>query len=303
MRPRPRAVPLPLLGLALALALAACADEEREVPTRKVRLATGGSLEVFTRGKPGGEPLVFLHGYGESWRSWEPVLPFLPRDLRIVAPSLRGHGESDKPDCCYRQADFAADTLALLDALDIERATLVGFSMGSLVAHKLAIEQPERVARLVLVGSAPKVEEDEESRLLGVALDRMTEPLDLVWLRELHQGSAAAPLPPDFLETMAEEARKVPLRVWRQSLAGMTAEDHAARLGEIEAPTLLVWGEEDPLLPPAERDRMARQIPGARLLVLPGLAHAVHWEDPKRFARELAAFLEATPPAGSRRGR
>jgi non-heme chloroperoxidase len=298
---RPRAVPLALLGLVLAFALAACADEERDVPTRKVRLATGVALEVFERGEPGGEPLLFLHGYSESWRSWEPVLPFLPRGLRLVAPSLRGHGESDKPDCCYRQADFAADTLALLDALDVERATLVGFSMGSLVAHKLAVERPERVARLVLVGSAPKVEEDEESRLLGVALDRMTEPLDLAWLREFHQGSAAAPLPPDFLETMAEEARKVPLRVWRQSLAGMAAEDHAARLGEIEAPTLLIWGEEDPLLPPAEREKMARQIPGARLLVLPRLGHAVHWEDPRRFAGELVKFLEATPPAGSRR--
>ncbi|MGH9361181.1 MAG: alpha/beta fold hydrolase, partial [Thermoanaerobaculia bacterium] len=135
------------------------------------------------------------------------------------------------------------------------------------------------------------------------ALDRMAEPLDLAWLRTFHQGSAAAPLPPGFLETMAAESAKVPLRVWRQALAGMTAEDHSARLGTLRALTLLIWGEEDPLLPPAEREAMARRIPGARLLVLPHLGHAVHWEDPRRFARELVAFVEATPPAGSPRGR
>ncbi|HEX5759708.1 MAG TPA: alpha/beta hydrolase [Thermoanaerobaculia bacterium] len=278
----------------LALALAACAGREDPPPTHRVPLAAGIALDVVERGDPAGETLLLLHGYGESWRSWEPVLPLLPPDLRVVAPSLRGHGDSDKPGCCYRQQDFVADALALLDTLGVERATWVGFSMGSLVAHQAAVESPDRVARLVLVGTAPSVAGDAGTRQFAAALAALREPLDMEWLRDYHRASAAGALPPALLETMAAESRKMPLRVWRAALAGMLAEDHAASLGTIRAPTLLIWGEEDSLLSPEERERMARGLPAARL-VFQGRGHAVHWEDPERFARELVRFLGATP--------
>ena len=117
------------------------------------RVSTGVSLEVAERGAPGGQPVLFLHGYTDSWFSFSSVLERLPPTVRAIVPTQRGHGDSDRPECCYRPSDFAADAVALLDALGVPRATIVGHSMGSFVAQRLAVDAPGRVSRLVLVGS------------------------------------------------------------------------------------------------------------------------------------------------------
>lgn len=97
--------------------------------------------------------MLFLHGYTDSWFSFSPTLERLPAGIRAIVPTQRGHGDSEKPGCCYQPADFAADVVALLDELGIERATIVGHSYGSFVAQRLAIDHAERVNALVLIGS------------------------------------------------------------------------------------------------------------------------------------------------------
>lgn len=124
-----------------------------DIRFENVRLATGLRLHTGQRGDPLGEAILFLHGWPDSWFSFSRVLALLPNHVRALAFDQRGFGDSDKPESGYGIPDFAADAVALLDALGIDRATLVGHSYGSFVARQVAIEWPERVARLALIGT------------------------------------------------------------------------------------------------------------------------------------------------------
>lgn len=120
-----------------------------------VTLATGVRIRYAEQGDPGGPAVIFLHGFSDSWFSWSRVLPLIPARYHVIAPDSRGHGGSDKPEGGYAMRDLAGDVLALMDALHLERATIVGHSMGSVVAQQIAVAAPGRVERLVLVGSGP----------------------------------------------------------------------------------------------------------------------------------------------------
>lgn len=119
---------------------------------RQLTLPNGIRLAYVELGDPSGPPLLLLHGYTDSSRVWTILAPYL-QDHRILIPDQRGHGASDAPECCYAMSDFADDARLLLDALRVERAAVVGHSMGSMVAQVLAAEHPERITRLVLIGS------------------------------------------------------------------------------------------------------------------------------------------------------
>src|SRR5688500_15763211 len=149
-----------ILTLAIIVGLAAepapqhhHAPADAGVRLTRLRLHTGVELQVAERGDPAGEPVLFLHGYTDSWFSFSTTLGHLPVSVRAIVPTQRGHGDSQRPTCCYRVSDFAADAVALLDALEVPRATVVGHSMGSFVAQRVAAEWPARVNRLVLIGS------------------------------------------------------------------------------------------------------------------------------------------------------
>jgi len=106
---------------------------------RKIRLPGRLRVEFAEQGERGGMPVIALHGVTDSWRSFEPVLPHLPPDLHVLALTQRGHGGSDKPAAGYLPADFAADVVAFMDATAIERAVLVGHSVGSIHATSPSI--------------------------------------------------------------------------------------------------------------------------------------------------------------------
>jgi non-heme chloroperoxidase len=255
-----------------------------------VALPTGVRLQYAESGDPGGPAVLLLHGYTDSWLSYSPVLPHLPPSLRALVPSQRGHGDSEQPECCYGVRDFAADAVALLDALGVERATVVGHSMGSFVAQRIAVDHPERVERLVLVASALNGA-NEGTIGLNDHVRTLTDPVPREFIHEFQTSTIHAPLPEGFLDRAIAESAKLPARVWRDALAGLIASDHAARLGEIRAPTLLLWGDRDTTFGGAEQDLLLEAIPGARLVVYPDTGHALQWERPERFARDLGEFV------------
>ena len=112
-------------------------------------------LPVIEHGDPDGVPVVLLHGLSDSGRSFEPLLPHLPPSLRVLAMTLRGHGDAPKPEDGYGAEQMAADVVAILDDADVDRAVVAGHSMGSIIATRLALDAPERVAGLVLMGAKP----------------------------------------------------------------------------------------------------------------------------------------------------
>ena len=264
----------------------------------RISLSTGVELQVAQHGPADGRPVLFLHGFTDSWFSYSRILDGLPPDVRAIVPSQRGHGDSERPACCYLIADFASDAVALLDALGITRADVVGHSMGSFVAQRIAIEHPDRVGLLVLIGSGTTVATPAAVGF-NEAVQALTDPIASSFIRDFQTSTAHEPLPPAFLDRVVSESAKVPARVWRETLAGLLTKDAKDELGRIRANTLIVWGEHDAYWVRSEQDALVRAIPRARLITYEGVAHSPHWEDPHRFAADLSNFLnQALAPAG-----
>ena len=265
-----------------------------EVPRLRARslpLATGITVPYVTQGRrlaPGDVPLVCVHGLSDSWRSFEPVLRLMP-DQPALALTQRGHRAATQPRFGYAAVDFAADLTAFLDALRIPRAVLVGHSLGSTVAQRFAIDHPERVAGLVLVGANatwqghPLVKELWEN-----VVDHLTDPVDPGFVRDFQ---SSARIPAERLEMMIAESLPVPARTWQQVGRAMLAADMVDDLPRITAPTLVVWGMEDPFCSEGEQERLCTLIPRAELLVYPDTGHNLHWEHPERFAVDVRDFL------------
>lgn len=261
-------------------------------------LSTGVSLHYAERGDRRGEAILFLHGYSDSWFSFSRMLPLLSPEYHAFALTERGHGDSDKPECCYTLEDFAADVDAFMDAVGIEEATLVGASTGALFAQRVALSYPRRVSRLVLVG--PQTPANEAISGLREEVRALEDPVPPEFVREFQESTIYQPVPQEFLDTVVSESLKLPARVWRDYLEQAVLSidhDYVLPLREIDAPTLILWGEQDPLFPREEQERLAAAIPGATLKVYPETGHAVHWDRPEWVVRDLEEFMKDAHPA------
>src|SRR5919112_6657559 len=263
-----------------------------------VRLSTGPRLHYAERGDRRGEALVFLHAYVDSWFSYSRMLPLLSPSYHAFAPDQRGHGDSDKPRCCYTADDYAADVDAFMDEVGLEEATLVGDSSGGLIAQRVALDYPHRVSRLVLMGSPTTLLNNEAVMEAGEQMRALEDPISPEFIREFHMSTIHHPVPEEFLSMALCETLKVPARVWRDYMEGVVLTvDDTARLGEIDAPTLILWGERDVFLPREEQEWRSGAIPDARLKVYPDTGHAVAFERPEWVVRDLEEFIEGTRPA------
>ena len=256
-------------------------------------------MRYAAQGDPSGEVLLFVHGWPDSWFSFSRVLPLLPAAYRAYALDQRGFGDSERPASGYAIDQFAADAVAFLDAVGAARATLIGHSMGTFVARRVAESRPERVTRLVLIGSAVTAVNEVTA---GGAGDRPApgDPPPPAFVREFQASTIHFPVPERFFEGIVAESLKAPARVWRSALEGLLAFDDAGRLEQIAAPTLLLWGDRDALFSGGEgQERLAAAIPGARLTVYAETGHSPNWERPELVAGDLRQFMEdaaAGPP-------
>ena len=258
---------------------------------RTIQLPGRIRLQFAEQGDVSGTPVIALHGVTDSWRSFEPVLPHLPPELRVMAMSQRGHGDSDKPAEGYRPADFAADVAAFMDAMEIERAVLVGHSMGSVNAMRFAIDHPSRVAGLLLAGTMPWFGRPPELVAFHrEAIVPLVDPVPEAFARTFQHSTLAQPNPASMLDGFVAESLKVPAHVWRAAFAGFIADDFSHRLREIEVPTLVVWGRRDAFCSAPEQDALLALIRSAQLVEYAEAGHAMHWEEPQRFARDLSRF-------------
>ena len=260
---------------------------------KSIALPTGVTLPYVEQGDPRGMPVILLHGVTDSWRSFELVLPHLPPSLHAFALSQRGHGDADRPVTGYRFHDFAADVAAFMDMLQLKTAVLIGHSMGSGVAQRFALDYPDRLLGLVLVGSFatlhanPGVHEFWDN-----VVSHLTDPIDPNLVREFQQSTLAQPVPEAFFEMVVNESLKVPARVWQATFSTFLQEDWSGELGKITTPTLIIWGDRDMYCPRSDQDMLVTAIPGSRLSVYRGAGHALHWEEPERFTNDVVAFIE-----------
>ena len=231
----------------------------------------------------------------DSHHSFDLVLPYLSDRIHAFAMTQRGHGDADRP-ARYRAADFAADVRAFLDAVGIESAVVVGHSMGATNAQRLAIDHPARVRGLLLAGSFAGYRDKPDFVAFTHEVAALSDPIDPRFAREFQETTLARPTAPDYLDLVVRESLKVPARVWRATFAAFLDDECTAELGRIAAPTLVLWGSRDAFASRADQDALLAAIPSARLIVYEGAGHALHWEEPKRFAADVEAF--AMPKRG-----
>lgn len=233
-----------------------------------------------------------LHGYADSWFSYSRILPLLPADLRVIVPDQRGHGGSDRPADGYAPDDFAEDAIQLLDMLGVERAVVVGHSMGSFIARKIAVKAPDRVERLVLIGSAATAR-NEATRQLLEEVETLADPVEADFVRAFQSSTIHRPVPADFFEQIVAESLKVPARVWKAALSGLLAADSTADCARICCPVLILGGDRDGVFARAEQERLATCIPGATLKISPNIGHDPQWEAPDDVVSDLLVFLQS----------
>ena len=260
-----------------------------------------------------GPPLLLLHGISDESASWHPVFGRLAQDHTVIAPDLLGHGESDKPRADYSVAAFSNGMRDLLDVLDVDRATVVGHSLGGGVAAQLAYQYPERVDRLVLVSTGGVAR--DVSPVLRAAAAPLAEagmwPLMVPGTNEVARwalrllGAVGLDLGRDADE-IARVLRGMPdperrgaftrtLRAVvdrRGQLVTMLDRAYLAR----DMPMLIVWGDRDGIIPVAHAHRAHAAIPGSLLSVYEGAGHFPHHSDPDRFVDEITDFVATTEP-------
>ena len=262
----------------------------------RLTVATGVELHYVEQGNPHGEVLIFLHGFTDSWRTWQPILPSLSLAYHTFALSQRGHGDSSKPACCYRVENYTSDVLAFLDALHIARATLVGHSMGSYIAYQVAGDHPERIERLVLLGWGPisptsAAARERVERLYAYVQSRQGT-IDPEFIRTWIASNTVMPLAPEEMEAQVAESLKVPLITWQQLLASRLAAGPHPPVGPIKARTLVLYGDKDVYVDEGQH-LLRAEIPHATVITYPGTGHALHWDSHQRFIDDLHAFLTA----------
>jgi pimeloyl-ACP methyl ester carboxylesterase len=215
----------------------------------------------------------------------------MPERYRVFALDLRGHGDSDRPASGYSMRELAGDVIAFMNAKGLRRATVIGHSMGSMVAQQVALAAPDRVARLVLVGPGRTGRQISGIAELEAAVDSLTDPVPVDFVDAFQKSTVYRPLPAEFMEQVNRESLKLPARVWRGLMDGMLAMPPAVQLKELAIPTLILWGERDAVFLRPEQDAMLRMLPHAVFKALPETGHALHWERPGEFVRELEAFV------------
>ncbi len=288
LRTSARAVRLiTVLSVALSAGVAHAASPSDK---RAVVLRSGITMKYVVAGPESGPPLVLLHGLGDTSRSYSLVLPDLARRYRVYVPDQRGHGDTDAPACCYALADLAYDVVGFMDAMKIDRAAVAGHSLGSFVAQHLAFAYPQRVARLVLLGSSDTTAGNEAIEWLWDKTKGFDRGVSAGFVDEWQ--SNPTPVNAEFMARVKVETAAVAPHVWRGVARTLRTEDQRRFLGDIQAPTLILSGEKEPMFPKDDQDRLQKAIPGAALKVYPEVGHNLHWEIPQRIAEDMAAFLK-----------
>lgn len=312
-----------VIGLALVLAFGSFALLRRAdipFPTLEQRYAAAGShyadlpggvhLHYLDRGNPKGQVVVLLHGFAMSTDTWTAWAKRLGRDYRVIALDLPGFGLTRAPDRAWSYQDMAGVVDAFVRAKHLDRFVIGGSSMGGGVAWRYALAHPDRAKGLILVDAAgwpDAASPVTEAPLVRAAQLPGMRPVVVQLdnhsaLRDGFEKSFADPARVDaaYVDRYAELSRAPGRRaVWLAVLDAWTHQDFATpdRLAKPKAPTLILWGEKDQLLPVADGRRFVAAIPGSHLIVYPGIGHLPQEEAAARSAGDVAAFLRLAEPA------
>jgi pimeloyl-ACP methyl ester carboxylesterase len=246
--------------------------------------------------------IFLLTGLGSKRQGWRNQLPVFGKEYRTLAVDFRDVGDSGRADQPYTVADLADDVAGMARALNIPRVHVIGISLGGYVAQHVALRHPTQVEKLILVstsaGGAAHVlpEASVFSVLTMEGVNGVEARARFAYSRIM--SPAYLGTHPDTLEQIAEVAAYRPFtpESYQRQLAAALAQDVAARVGNIIAPTLVIHGDADPLVPPQNGDYLAHSIPGAKHIIYHGVGHVPILECEEAFNRDVLSFLNAEDP-------
>lgn len=262
------------------------------MPTIKV-----GRINIsYLREGAGGTPIILIAGLSMDKEFWAPVVEHLKHQYECISYDNRGVGESSRPRSGYTPDDMMQDTVGLMDKLSIPRAHIVGCSMGGRSAQLMALRTPDRVAGLVLMGSMASRDprSSHVMKVRSILQRRLSRYEYSLFVASWFFGPKALAKPgfaEDWAKKEAEKPHPQSLHAFDQIVAGGGKLDLRDELKNIRKPTLVMVGEDDILTPPYQSRVLAEKIPGAELLILPGVGHFCVLEDPKGSADPIASFL------------
>lgn len=272
---------------------------------------TVGDVELYYEEHGSGDPLLLVMGLAADSTAWLFQLPAFSERYRTIVFDNRGVGRSSKPAGPYTIRQMADDAAALLAALGIARTHVVGVSMGGMIAQELALQHPERIRSLVLACTYP--EPDEEVRLgratsmaqLGGNVDasgNATIDLGTIDPMMIFQTLLPKVFSPAFLMNQLPTLMQLfggalqygfSIEAIMAQVDAVMSHKATDRLQTVTAPTLVLTGDADLLIPPANSDLIAREIPGAQLVKIPGGTHGFNFETPELFNTAVLEFLAA----------
>lgn len=254
-------------------------------------------IEMYYEIQGQGEPLIMIMGIGGTTKSWGLQVQEFAKHYQVFIFDNRGSGQTDKPEMKYSIKLFTEDTVNLMAALGIQKANILGLSMGGWIAQQIAIHYPHLVKNLILVCTSDKVY-------------KMGEKIMEVW-RTLAQNNDMKTLVKDFLiwtfstdyfENQQKEIEqlemllsgtKQPLYAYLNQLDACLEHNASDSISKISAPTLVIGGEQDILCPPRFSKMLCERIPNAKLTILEGSGHGVIWEVPQKFNKAVLSFLKS----------
>jgi 3-oxoadipate enol-lactonase len=246
-----------------------------------------------------GRPVVLLHGFPLSRAMWHEQISGIGPSYRVIAPDLRGHGESPAPEGVYTMDAMADDVIELLDELNIVEPTVLGgLSMGGYVAFSLIARYPNRVRGLILMDTRASadmaaVAQDREASARAVLDANSAHPVIAKMLPRLF-GKATLDGHPERAEPLRALMEQCPPRGIAGALRGMALRpDRRPMLAEIAVPTLVLVGEEDVITPPDEVRAMALAIPNSELVVVPQAGHLAPYENPAAANKAILQFVKS----------
>ncbi|MGB8194970.1 MAG: alpha/beta hydrolase [Chitinophagaceae bacterium] len=258
---------------------------------KSIKLSNNVRLQYVEQGDARGIPVIFLHGYTDSWHSFETVLPHLPENVHAFVLSQRGHGDSDRPETGYNPKDFAADVALFMKQQKMNGAVIVGHSLGGLVAQRFALDHPKLCRGLVIVSSAASFADNAGVPEFLDMVEQLQDPVDKTFAEEFQKSTIAKPIDPAYFTALVGESMKLPARVWKSVARELRHVNYVAELKTIKQPVLILWGDKDLFCLKDDQDQFQQHIRGARVLVYEGIGHALHWEEPERFANDLLKFI------------
>ena len=274
-------------------------DQEEQIMIKKGKVKVN-DINMYHEIHGEGFPLVMIQGLGMPALMWPPIfLDEVSKSFKIIIFDNRGAGRTDKPDIKYSIKMFADDTIGLMDALNIERAHVLGFSMGGIIAQELVLNYPKRVEKLVLcstdcggskyVPMSPEVRQMMLGDLEGLEWEDMLRRLARIGFTEDFVEDNS-----DLIERLITRLLKTPTPLYsfeRQYLAAHEFSS-AERLKKINTPTLVVHGKKDVFVPPQNSEIIAELISGAKLIFFENSAHAFYIDELEKFAKILLEFLK-----------